>query len=132
MNASKAEITLIGRDPSLTYLLRRFAEQSGYRVAAVDVIPTAEQIRARKPALVLFASMESLAMAQDLVNELANGDIPVGVCAAVGDEPRARELGADQCFFHPLTYDQFLAALSDAEAANRNRFLRDSSETHPR
>ena len=110
MKPSNIEITLIGNDPPLAYLISRFAEQSGCRVVVLQVIPTVEEIWARKPGMILFLSMESLESAKALMRELADGEIPVVVCASVSDEARARELGADHCLVHPLTYDGFMAA----------------------
>ena len=106
----KAEITLIGNDPSLAYLISRFAEKSGYQVTVQRGSLSIEEICTRKPCLVLFSSIENLESAQTLVNELADSEIPVAVCASMSDEARAHELGADHCLLHPLTYDGFLAA----------------------
>lgn len=106
------EITLIGKDPSLAYLISRFAEQSGYQVCQLTRIPSPEEIWTRKPCLVLFSSIDGLESAQSLVSALSGGEILVGVCASVSDEAHAHELGADRCLLHPLTYDGFLAAFS--------------------
>jgi hypothetical protein len=42
----------------------------------------------------------------------------------MGDEKRARELGADYCMVHPLTFPDFMAAMTalritDGRAASR-------------
>lgn len=125
MKPSNTEITMIGNDPSLAYLISRFAEQSGCRLSVLKGIPSVEEIWVRKPWLVLFSSMDSLESAQGLVSELAGGDIPVGVCASVGDEARAHELGADHCLLHPLTYDGFMAALMENGLAGISEAGRD-------
>ena len=111
MKSYNTEIILIGNDSSLAYLIGRFAEQSGCRVTVLKGILSVEDVWAKKPWLILFSSMDSLESAQALVGELADGEIPVGVCASVSDEARARELGADHCLLHPLTYDGFMATL---------------------
>jgi hypothetical protein len=67
-----------------------------------------------KPATILFTSIESLEAAQLLVTGLANCDIPVLVCCSVADEARVRELGADHCLLHPLTYEGFHKVLAAA------------------
>jgi DNA-binding response OmpR family regulator len=103
---------VIGDDASLGYLIGRYAETSGCHVHAVPTAPTAAEICALKPAAVLFPSVENLAAAQSLVNELANCDIPLLVCSFAADEARGRELGADYCLLYPVTYDSFLAALT--------------------
>jgi len=105
-------LVVIGDDASLGYLIRRYAETSGCRVHAVPIAPTAAEMCALKPAAVLFPSVENLAAAQSLVNELANCDIPLLVCSSAADEARGRDLGADYCLLYPLTYDSFLAALT--------------------
>jgi len=114
--SSQPKILLIGSDTSLTYLIGRYAERGGYRIIVLTTRPSAEKVRASKPLAVLFPSVESLEAAQPLISDLANWDIPVMVCSSVTDELRARELGADHCLLHPLTYDGFLAALAAARA----------------
>ena len=118
MNPLTTEITLIGNDSSLAYLLGRFAEQSGYQLTALQGTPTAEEIWARKPCLVLFSSIDNLESAQTLVSALADREIPVGVCASLSDEARAHELGADQCLVHPLTYNEFVAVFLGSDPAH--------------
>ncbi|HRE26247.1 MAG TPA: hypothetical protein PK954_06415, partial [Anaerolineales bacterium] len=53
-----------------------------------------------------------LQAAQSLVDGLAAHDTPILVCASVTDVASARELGADACLVHPLTYAQFQAVLA--------------------
>jgi CheY-like chemotaxis protein len=105
-------LVVIGDDTSLVYLIGRYAETSGCRVHAVPTTPTAAEVCALKPAAVFFPSVENLAAAQSLVNELANCDIPLLVCSSAADEARGRDLGADYCLLYPVTYDSFLAALT--------------------
>lgn len=111
MKLSNTEITLIGNDPSLAYLIARFAEQSGCQLTILKSAPVVEEIWAQRPRLVLFATIEGLESAQALVSKLAGGEIPVGVCVSLSDEARARELGADHCLVHPLTLAGFMTAL---------------------
>jgi CheY-like chemotaxis protein len=107
----QSNILMLGSDPALAYLIGRYAQQSGYGVASLSGIPHEETVCALKPAAILFTSIESLEAAQKLITGLAKCDIPVLVCSSVADEARARELGADHCLLHPLTYDGFHQAL---------------------
>lgn len=108
----QSQILMIGNDPALAYLIGRYAEQSGYSVATLQIIPHVAEVCALKPAAILFPSVESLEGAQLLIAGLVNCDIPVLVCSSIADEARARELGADYCLLHPLTYDGFFDALA--------------------
>jgi CheY-like chemotaxis protein len=110
--SAQFQILMFGNDPALAYLIGRYAQQSGYEVTAVQAVPQAEAICALKPAAVVFTSIESLESAQTLVGGLANCDVPVLVCSSVADEARARELGADHCLLHPLTYAGFYKTLA--------------------
>ena len=110
-------LLLIGKDATLVYLLARFAEHSGYQwKVSVDRISSRE-IAAIKPAVIIFLSTELLARAQSLVTELSNLDAPILVCSSVIEEARARELGADYCLLHPLTYSGFQNALANITAS---------------
>jgi CheY-like chemotaxis protein len=110
-------ILLIGRDGTLRYLLARFAEHSGYQwKVRADKVSTSE-ITAINPAVIIFLSTELLARDQTLVTELSNLDAPIVVCSSVIEEARARELGADYCLLHPLTYSGFQTALANVTAS---------------
>jgi DNA-binding response OmpR family regulator len=110
-------ILLIGKDATLCYLLARFAEHTGYqwKVSAEDL--SSREIAGINPAAIIFLSMELLARDQTFVTELANLDAPIVVCASVIEEARARELGADYCLLHPLTYSGFQTALANVTAS---------------
>jgi len=105
---------MLGNDPALAYLIGRYAPQSGYVITTLPGVPQAEVACGLKPAAILFTSIESLEAAQALISGLANCDIPVLVCSSVADVARARELGADHCLLHPLTYDSFQKVLAAA------------------
>jgi CheY-like chemotaxis protein len=108
---SQFRILVIGADTALAYLIGRYAERSGCGIAMMQTIPSVAEVCSLQPAAILFLSFENLGAAQWLLADLGNCDIPVLVCSSVADEARARELGADYCLLHPLTYDSFLAAL---------------------
>ena len=109
---SQSRILVIGADTALAYLLGRYAEQSGYGIAMQQTIPSATEVCGLQPSAILFLSFENLGAAQFLLADLGSCDIPVWVCSSVADEARARELGADHCLLHPLTYDSWVAALA--------------------
>jgi CheY-like chemotaxis protein len=121
MNQPPSEILVIGRNSPLTYLIGRYAEQGGYQMRAPEAVPSMAEIGAEKPAAILFPAMENLEQAQGLVADLAGWEIPILVCSSLADEPRARELGADHCLLHPLTYDGFLAGLTAAQTRGKRR-----------
>jgi CheY-like chemotaxis protein len=116
--SAQSKILVIGDDAPLAYLIGRYAERSGHDVTLMQSVPSAEEVRSLRPGAILFPSIERLEVAQPLIADLANCDIPVLVCVSITDEARARDLGADHCLLHPLTYDGFLAALPAARASS--------------
>jgi DNA-binding response OmpR family regulator len=113
---SKAQPILIaiGNDAAMSYLLGRFSERSGYQLIINGEKTTAGEIAALDPAVIVFLSMERFTRDLSLLMELTNLDLPILVCSAAIEEPRARELGADDCLVHPLTYADFETALTGA------------------
>lgn len=107
---------MIGADTALAYLIGRYAEQSGCGIAMMQTVPSVAEVCSLQPSALLFLSFENLGAAQLLLADLGNCDIPVLVCSSVADEARARELGADYCLLHPLTYDSFRAVLATTKA----------------
>jgi len=120
-------ILLIGRDPALAYLIERYAQRAGYElcIQAATALPGAAQL---KPDVVIFASIEELEAVEAELIQTLRAEFALLVCAAVNDEARARELGADQCLLHPLTYNGFLAALA---AAHETRSAGSAPGPHP-
>lgn len=108
----QTHILMIGNDPSLAYLIGRYAEHNGYCVTFTETIPDASEVCNQKPVAILFPSVEGLESAQLLIAGLVNCDIPILVCSAIADEVRAHELGADYCLLHPVTYKGFTEALA--------------------
>lgn len=111
---TRQTILLIGNDDALRYLLGRFVEQSQYILKAVPGIPSTQEIADVQPKAIIFLSMKYLEAAQPLMTELTGIEAPIIVCSAVADESRARELDADHCLLHPITYDNFQNALAAA------------------
>ena len=114
--SSPSKILMIGNDTALTYLVGRYAERSGHDMATAQAVPSAEEVCNQQPVAIFFPSIERLEAAQSLIADLTNCDIPILVCSSIADEARARELGADYCLLHPLTYDGFMAALAATRA----------------
>jgi DNA-binding response OmpR family regulator len=114
--SAQSRILTIGADTALAYLIGRYAEQGGYDSTMVRTVPSATEVLALQPAAILFLSIEDLGSAQLLITDLVSYELPVLVCLSNHDEARARELGADHCLLHPLTYDGFVAALAATKA----------------
>ena len=112
-------ILLVGNDASLSYLLGRFAEQSGYQLTVNTGSLAIGEIAAVKPAVIIFLSTELLAKDRALITGIASLDTPIMVCSSVAEEAWARELGADYCLLHPLIYNDFQTALAHATASKR-------------
>jgi hypothetical protein len=102
----------------LGYLLKRYAERGGYHFRGNTEDISSREIAAMNP-VVIFLSTELLARHQLFVRELTSLEAPILVCSSVIEEARARELGADYCLLHPLTYDDFQKALLLVTASDR-------------
>ena len=112
-------ILLIGNDTTLSYLLGRFAERNGNQLATSSENLSINQIELANPAVIIFTSTELLATNRALVEELSSLDILIMVCSSVAEEGSARELGADHCLLHPLTYNDFQTAMALASTSKR-------------
>ena len=110
-------ILLIGSDKTLSYLLGRYAERCGYQLTVNPENLSVKEITVVSPVVIVFPSKEILETRQVLVGELASLDFPIMVCSSIADEARARELGADYCLTHPITYDDFQTALMNASGS---------------
>ena len=109
---TKQTILLMGNDADLGYLLGRFAEQSEYQLTVTSEKISIQDIMVANPAAIIFSSTDFMDKAQALVTELASIEVPIIACSSVTDEARARELGADYCLLHPITYEGFQGALA--------------------
>ena len=116
---TKRTILLMGSDASLDYLLGRFAEQSEYHLTVAPEKISIQDVTVANPMAIIFLSTDFLDKAQALVTELASLEVPIIVCSSVTDQARARELGADSCLLHPITYEGFQDALALANAPKR-------------
>ena len=116
---TKQMILLMGNDANLGYLLGRFAEQSEYRLTVSSEKISIQDVKVANPAAIIFSSTDFMDRAQALVTGLTNIEVPIIVCSSVMDEARARELGADYCLLHPITYEGFQGALALARTPKR-------------
>jgi DNA-binding response OmpR family regulator len=116
---TRQTILLMGSDASLGYLLGRFAEQSEYQLTIAPEKVSIHDVTVANPAAIIFLSTDLLDQAQALVTELTSLEVPIIVCSSVTDQVRARELGADSCLLHPITYEGFQDALALASAPKR-------------
>jgi DNA-binding response OmpR family regulator len=115
------KILMIRTDSPLTYLINRYAERSGSRINTIEALPSTQEVYSAKPSVILFPSIESLETAQGKIIDLVNNDVPIIVCSSIVDEARARELGADYCLLHPLTYEDFVAALTAVQTSSTHQ-----------
>lgn len=108
----RIQILLVSDDSRLSYLLNRYAEQCGLTLGDTPIPPDRAEIERADPDAIIFSSLEVLRKSQAGVGDFGTGEAHILVCAAIGEEASARELGADQCIFHPLTYERFCEALA--------------------
>ena len=108
---NKPLILLIGDDPSLEYLLERYANQNGYRLHSVNSFSSDLDIFQMHPQTIWFSSLDVLEAFQSQNNNILSSNVPIVVCSSIADDARAMDLGADYLLIHPLTYDSFLEAL---------------------
>lgn len=109
---SRPIILLVGDDEALTYLIERYGERSGFQVQVERTASIDADGPWPEPAVVWLSSLDVLAAFRPRESGRISDDAPVVVCASVADDHRARELGADYSVMHPLTYPDFLAAMS--------------------
>jgi CheY-like chemotaxis protein len=114
-------ILLVGKDPALEYLLKRYARQSGCEIRSFQEASPEIEVRALRPLAVWFSSLEVLEAFQRLRTVIANEEIPIVVCSSMADEARASESGADYFFLHPVTYDCFLSTLTGTDVSQASK-----------
>lgn len=107
----KPSILLIGNDPSLEYLLERYADRSGYRLKSVHSIASNADIFKMQPVSIWFSSLDMLEASQSQKDIILSCNVPIVVCSSIADDARAMDLGADYLLLHPLTYENFLSTL---------------------
>jgi len=105
-------VILVGNDERMVYLLTRYFEASNYQLVPWLATPSLTEITRIHPVVIIFSTIEQLENAQYLFNYTSANDIPVVVFTSLADEAQARELGADACLLHPLTYDNFKTVMA--------------------
>jgi hypothetical protein len=108
----KPSILLIGNDPSLEYLLERYATRGGYRLRSIGAITPDVNLGEMQPQSIWFSSLDVLEAFQPQRNTIMACNAPIVVCSSIDDEVRAMDLGADYLVLHPLTYDCFLSTIN--------------------
>ena len=109
-------IILIDNDESFVYLIRRYAEQSGYALGHAPSVQAARAMLGQlRPAIVLLnrllTASDDRSVLAALQAELAEHDIPiVGFSEAVVEAGPA-EIDVDYELTLPLLYDDFCTAL---------------------
>jgi DNA-binding response OmpR family regulator len=110
-------ILLITTHPQLTYLIKRYGEQSACHVISAGTIETAlESMIQDRPAMVLLHLMvwphDDWQTLRRLKEHSAIGNIPITIISALADEERARHEGAAYWLWQPVMYADFRAALA--------------------
>lgn len=107
----KPKILLVGNDSMLSYLIKRYADQIGLDLEyTTSLLPIAEVVKIR-PTHILFTSLLILKKSQFWIGTLLDLELHILVCSGIGEEPAARDFGADTCLIHPITFDDFQKAL---------------------
>ena len=117
MSVTRPTLLLIANHPQLTYLIKRYGEQSGCWVRSTGAVEAAvRMIEQERPAMVLVHLMswphEGWPILQRLKEYRAMSDIPITIISAIVDEARARDEGAAHWLWQPVMYDDFRAALA--------------------
>ncbi len=119
-------IMIGANDPNITYLLQRYAEESGFQTAHVchgnEVLEVAHRLQ---PSLIILdidlgktTSRETL---RRLKAEPATSHIPVVLYSCVDEPPEDWVAGADGYLVKSVMYDDFLAVLKQAQAPRARR-----------
>ena len=130
MSVMRPTLLLITNHPQLTYLIKRYGEQSGCWVRSAGAVDAAVRlIEQERPAMVLVHLMswphEGWPILQRLKEYRAISDIPITIISAIVDEARARDEGATHWLWQPVMYDDFRDALVITGV------LPDNSSRHP-
>ena len=117
VSVTRPTLLLIANHPQLTYLIKRYGEQSGCWVRSTGTVDAAlRMIEQERPAMVLVHLMfwphEGWPILQRLKEYRAMSDIPITIISAIVDEARARDEGATHWLWQPVMYDDFRAALA--------------------
>jgi len=112
-------IMIAANDPNITYLLQRYAEESGFQTVNVgqgkDVLDLAQR---SKPALIILdielPETSGGKVLRRLKAEPATRNIPVVVYSCLNEEVEEWGEGVDGYLQKSVMYDDFVAALKHA------------------
>ena len=110
-------ILLVDNDESFIYLVRRYAEQSGFAFSSAPSVPAAQaMVGELRPALVvcnrLLAALADAGALAALQADLARSDIPIAGFGQAVVEAGLAALEIDYELTLPLLYGDFCAALA--------------------
>lgn len=112
-------LLLAAASDDIAYLLRRYAEKSGFRTVNVSpgeqVVSLAQRV---KPVAIILEAELPGAMGQDVLGWLKEGDttrdIPVVVYTWLDEGVGEQMMGVAGYLHNPVLYEDFLAALESA------------------
>ncbi len=122
-----SQTIMIGaNDPNITYLLQRYAEESGFQTAHVrqskDMLELAHRLQ---PALIILDisldEMTDREVLRQLRAEPATRHIPIVIYSCLDEPPEDWTQSADGYLFKSVMYDDFVAVLKRARAAGSPR-----------
>lgn len=112
-------LLLAATDPNSIYLLRRYAEESGFRVVSAsrsqEVLTLARQVG--PAAIILEVGLPGVmdwSVLKRLRAEEHTRGVPVMVYSWSGEELDEEAEGVSAYLHHPLLYSDFVAALEEA------------------
>lgn len=116
MAAKKPKLMLVEHDPYFIYLLRLYAEQSGFAVVCTNSGVGALSIAQREqPAVIVLESdlpeITGWEVLQDLRSEPLTRDTPVVVCLWRDSRHSCDVLGREALLHKPMQYEDFVVAL---------------------
>ena len=77
----KPSILLIGNDPPLEYLLKRYANRGGYQLQSIHAIAPDVDICQMQPHSIWFSSLDVLEAFQPQRNTFLACNVPIVVCS---------------------------------------------------
>ena len=114
---------VIGSDPAMLYLTRKYLSEAGYSVATTEEAGRGlELVRLASPS-VIIADLDATEAVSDLVNQLASrkeGGRLIACALDANQERRARQAGADFFLRKPVEREHLLATL-EARAVTKSR-----------
>lgn len=106
-------------DPNISYLLNRYAQESGFQTSPVsqeqDILDLANHLH---PSVILldigFVETKGLEFLHRLNADLAMSHIPIILCSCLGEPPENWHEGKDGFLLKSAMYNDFVAVLEQA------------------